>query len=323
MMLSKGRGTKMLRVILSLSLLILLIISAERAKASCFEALLLCGRTIIPSLFPFFVLSAFLTRLGLPQMLGRALAPFASRLYGISPAGASALAMGLVGGYPTGAAYIADMEKEGLIDSDEGERLIGFCNNSGPAFIVGVLGTAVFGSVSIGLRLYAVHVLSALIVGIFFRRRSRDYTPLPHRLDETDTAQALVAAVKQAVSSTLNVCGFVICFSLLLSLLDTAGLFSAFCERLAKVSWLEPAFVKAAFTGLLELGSGAGAMQGMSATPLNLSLAAAMLGWGGLSVHFQTKAVLSESKIKGTLHLTGRLLSAILAFILMYFVSVY
>ena len=46
-------------------------------------------------------------------------------------------------------------------------------------------------------------------------------------------------------------------------------------------------------------------MAGADLTPHNLALAAGVLGWGGLSVHFQTLAVLAGSKIKGTLHLTG------------------
>jgi len=100
-----------------------LIFSAKEAAAACLNALELCGRMIIPALFPFFVLSILLNRLGLPGMLGKVFAPFASRLYGISGAGASALLIGLTGGYPLGAAYIADMERQGSITASEGERL--------------------------------------------------------------------------------------------------------------------------------------------------------------------------------------------------------
>ena len=73
-----------------------LIFSAKEAAAACLNALELCGRMIIPALFPFFVLSILLNRLGLPGILGKVFAPFASRLYGISGAGASALLIGLL-----------------------------------------------------------------------------------------------------------------------------------------------------------------------------------------------------------------------------------
>ena len=136
---------------------------------------------IIPALFPFFVLSILLNRLGLPGMLGKLFAPFASRLYGISGAGASALLIGLTGGYPLGAAYIADMERQGSITASEGERLLGFCNNSGPAFIIGAVGSGVFGSVKIGLLLYAVHIfadqgrLCKLVQGYWHLFRQRNH----------------------------------------------------------------------------------------------------------------------------------------------------
>ena len=63
-------------------------------------------------------------------------------------------------------------------------------------------------------------------------------------------------------------------------------------------------------TGLFELGSGTAAMQGLRPCPESFALAAFLLGWGGLSVHFQTLGVLSESGVKGALHMAGRLMSA-------------
>ena len=290
-------------------LLIVLIISAQKIKTSCFDALILCGRLIIPSLFPFLVMSAFISKLGLPGIIGRIIAPFACKVYGISPAGASALIMGFIGGYPSGAAYIAAMEKDGIISPDEGERLIAFCNNSGPAFIVGVIGTGIFHSVKTGLVLYGVHIVSALISGLIFRAKEYSKAVPPHRLDETNTAEALVASVKQATQTIINICGFVIFFSILIAL--------------SNISALKSSFAKALISGILELGNGAAAISTLDAGPLSLSLAAGMLGWGGLSVHFQTLAVLSESKIKGSLHLAGRLISAMISFILMYALSIF
>ena len=210
-----------------------LIFSAKEAAAACLNALELCGRMIIPALFPFFVLSILLNRLGLPGMLGKLFAPFASRLYGISGAGASALLIGLTGGYPLGAAYIADMERQGSITASEGERLLGFCNNSGPAFIIGAVGSGVFGSVKIGLLLYAVHIFSALAAGLFFRNRSFCGETQPVLLESIDTGSVLAEAVKQAVASILNVCGFVLCFSVMVGLLDAQGLFSLACGFLS------------------------------------------------------------------------------------------
>lgn len=310
-----------LAVIICLCSFAALTLCSAQVIQSCRYAVELCLSLILPSLFPFFVLSILLNRLGLPGYLGRLLTPLASRVYGVTGAGASALLIGLTGGYPLGAAYIADMERSGAITAREGERLLAFCNNSGPAFIIGAVGAGAFGSGKAGLLLYLCHVLSALLTGLFFRQKDycREIPPL--QLDSVYISHALPEAVKQAMGALLNVCGFVMCFTVLVGLLDAGGAFSLVCGHLSAAFGLELQFTHAALTGVLELGSAAGALRGLAPTPLNMALAAGILGWGGVSVHFQTLAVLAGSKIKGALHFAGRLISASIGMVLAYALS--
>lgn len=290
----------------ALCALLEMILAPQQMIDSARYALRLCAELIIPSLFPFFVVSGLLNRLGFSARLAGRLSRPAARLYGISGAGATALFMGLIGGYPLGAAYIADMRRQGLISAEEGERLMGFCNNSGPAFLIGSIGAGVFGSARLGLGLYIIHILSALITGLFFRGSGRYKAQMPH-LPES-RGSALIDSVRQAAQSILSVCGFIVCFCVIIGLMDAGGFFSLFAGRLASLTGLELHAARALLSGVLELGSGIGAMRGLSPSPVNLAIAAGIVGWGGVSVHFQTYAVLAESDIKGDLHLTGRLI---------------
>ena len=124
--------------------------------------------------------------------------------------------------------------------------------------------------------------------------------------------------MKQAISAILSVCGFAVFFSVLLRLLDAGGVISALCSFLASRFAFDPRFVRAMLTGLFELGSGTAAMQGLRPCPESLALAAFLLGWGGISVQFQTLAVLAESKITGALHPAGHLMSAGFGAVLAY-----
>lgn len=302
-------------------LLAALIMNAPAAANACREGLKTCAGLLIPSLFPFFVLSGFLNQLGLPGLLGRIFAPAASRLFGVSGAGASAFLIGLLGGYPTGAAYIADMEKSGSVSGAEAERLLAFCNNSGPAFLVGAVGVGVFGSVKLGLLLYAAHVFAALCTGLLFRGKRPCGEIQDAQLDSADPALALVTAVRQAVPAMLQVCGFVLCFGVLLAVLDGGGAMTRLCKILASRFGFDARFIRAMLTGLFELGSGTAAMQGLKPGPETLALAAFLTGWGGLSVHFQTLGALTGTNVKGALHLTGRLLSAGIAALTAYVVG--
>ena len=284
-----------------------MILAPQQMIESGRYALSLCAELIIPSLFPFFVLSGLLNRLGFAAAIARQLAKPAARLYGVSGAGATAFFMGLVGGYPLGAAYIADMRRQGLISLEEAERLMGFCSNSGPAFLVGSIGAGVFGSARLGVGLYIIHVLAAAITGLFFRvdGKCRGNAPAAPR----ESGGALIESVRQAAQSILSVCGFIVCFCVIIGLLDAHGMFSLLAGQLAQITGLELHAARAALSGFLELGSGIGAMRGLAVSPANLAIAAGIVGWGGVSVHFQTYAVLADSDIKGGLHLAGRLIN--------------
>ncbi len=296
---------------------VLLVLSAlvaysGQAVESCRDGLRICAKVLIPSLFPYFVLSSALVRLGLPSIIGRTLAPFASKVYGISPAGASALCVGLLGGYPSGAGYIAQLQKSGAVTANEAERLLGFCNNSGPAFIIGAVGVGVFSSAKIGLLLYISHVLSAFISGLFFRSRNAVSYDQSIFLDETEPDLLLPECIKQAALSIISVCGFVVFFTTLSGLLDANGALSGVCGFVSEHTGAELRFVRTFLVGILELGSASGVMRGIGSGLSSVCLASFIVGWGGLSVHMQPQAMLQGSNIKGTLHLTGRLLSAAL-----------
>ena len=267
-------------------------------------ALILCAETILPSLFPFFVLSVLISRLGLPRALGRRLGGAAGRLFGVSGAGITALPVGLLGGYPMGAACVAELLARGEIDEKEAGRLLLFCSNSGPAFLISAVGAGAFASARAGFLLYAAHVGAALLTG-FLLRRPGGCRAAAEPAPAEPFAAAFPAAVRQAVSAVLTVCGFVVCFSVLLGLLESWGLFSLLGihtpERRALVS------------GFFEIGSAVGALRSLSASPAHLALAAGVLGWGGLSVHCQTAALFCDSELSLRRHALGRLCSALLS----------
>ena len=300
------------------------LIAASREVIECSRyGLRLCIELILPSLFPFFLVSVLMNRLGFPAWLGRHLAPLASRLFRVSGTCVTALFVGLTGGYPLGAACIAELIKDREIRVQEGEHLLAFCNNSGPAFLVGALGAGVFGSARIGLQLYGVHVLAALLTGILLRGKEPYHTASvegPPPLDISLT-RLLPEAVRQSVTALLNVCGFVVCFSIFTGLLEAGGLVDGISRFVCTRFPLDPQALRALLIGFWELGSGVGALRGLQPTPLHLAIASALVGWGGLSVHFQTLSVLGDLEMNSALHTAGRVLSAVFSFLLMLALS--
>ena len=124
-----------------------LVIYPNDTMTAAKDGLSLCFNIILPSLFPFFVLSSLLVELGFARYLGKFLEGLMRPLFNVSGACSLAFALGFIGGYPTGAKTAIAIYEKGLCTKTEGERLLSFCNNSGPAFILGVVGAGVFSMV--------------------------------------------------------------------------------------------------------------------------------------------------------------------------------
>lgn len=303
-----------LPILAALCALFVLITASSRVIDCASAGLRLCGELIVPSLFPFFVLSLLLGKLGFPEALGRQLSPLTEKMFHVSGNGATALLIGLTGGYPMGAAYLAELLDRGEISGREAERLLGFCNNSGPAFLVGAIGAGVFASVKAGLLLYSAHILAALSVGILLRSRDAPGAeqPLPPAAPPLPFARALSEAVRSAVPALLSVCGFVILFTVFTGLLEANGFLELFSRVLSAIMPLGMQQSRALLLGFWELGSGVGALRGLALSPASLALAAGIVGWGGVSVLFQSLAVLADQPVKTGVMLLGRILSAVL-----------
>lgn len=95
-------------IFLSGSMVLLLVCSAAAAEAVR-QGLLLCARSVVPALFPYFVVSGLFTSLGFAESAGRRLAPVTERLLGVGGAGASAFFLGLLGGYPVGGRTVGQL----------------------------------------------------------------------------------------------------------------------------------------------------------------------------------------------------------------------
>ena len=293
-----------------------LVFAPAGAIESARYGLQLCAELIVPSLLPFFAASALLIRLGVPRMLAPLLAPAAGRLWGVSGAGAAAFLAGICGGYPLGAQTVAELYGAGQVTKKEAETLLGFCNNSGPSFLIGVIGVGLFSSRTAGLLLYALHVAAAVLSGVILRRDTYGESAPVEGEDEQGFASALVDAVRQSLSALLSVCAFIVCFCVFSGMLDSLGLYRAAAALLAAPLGLQEQELRAGLIGLLELSGGIGALRGLPLTPGRFALAAFLAGWGGLSVQLQTLAVLRDTDLDTRRHFLGRLLSAALSALL-------
>jgi len=210
---------------------------------------------------------------------------------------AAPLIAGLLGGYPSGAKAVVDLYQQGSLSRQEAELLLGFCDNCGPAFLLGYVGAGVLGDAHIGIVLYGIHAFSALAVGALLCRLRKDrglaliaarpsIRPVPF-------PQAFTAAVSSALSSMLNICAFVVLFRVLTALPPVTPPFPVL--------------------GALEMVSAAAALPTGSA---GFAAAAAVVGWGGLSVHCQAMSLTAPAGLSFRWHWIGKVFQAVLSVLL-------
>lgn len=236
---------------------------------------------------------------------------------------ATALALGFVGGYPVGARTAIQIYENGQCSRTEAERMLTFCNNSGPAFILGVVGAGVFGSGTVGLLLYLTHLLASLLVGVIFRFYKPQEGPQTRRsrgpqFQATSFPKAFTQSIVGAMQSTLNICAFILFFTVFLRILAHAGilkLLGGLLSALLAPLGMDQTWAERLLTGLVEVSSGVssltdGAMSG------RLSMAAFMLGWAGVSVHCQVLAFLGDSGLSVRTYVAGKLLHGALSALL-------
>lgn len=283
-------------------MLFFLALSAQTAQFVR-QALQLCAFSVIPSLFPFFVLTGLFVSLSPPDLFPLPVSRLAGRVWGCGSDGLTVFFLGILGGYPLGARIIAQMYQSNRLSRETTGQLLLFCNNAGPAFILGMVGLGCFNSLRIGIYLYLIHVFCAALLGLLFRKKGTSPAASHSTLTPPPFAQALVSAVTSAGSSMVQICSFVVFFVTLLQLLvSLTGITHPLILGAVELT-----------NGILQLGD----------RRFDFATAAALLGWGGISVHLQTAAVLQGTPVHFLRYLCAKLAHALLSFCMALLLSLY
>ena len=300
---------------LFLLLLILFLAESERLNLWMQHSLTLCAKVLIPSLFPFLILSDLILVSGAADRLGRLLGTPVKRLLGISRESVSAVLLGMLCGFPIGAKMAISLYEEGRIGREETERLLPLCSIPSPAFLIGSAGVSLLGNRTVGILLYGINVLSACLVCLFGRLAAKiepcTESPHPchaHRLGAAQITQAITGSVQ----SMFGICAFVLAFSCVIRLLELL---------LTRLPFVTPPFVQGLLFGILELTSG---MSAAASLPRGLSfLACAIIsGWSGLSVLAQIVSLSSTRPLSFRPYLLSKIMATALNALLAGLLSV-
>lgn len=252
----------------------LLLTRADAVEKGVEVGLRLCLQSVIPSLFLFMILGNFLAAVDLSPVLFWP-ARLLCRLFRVPGEAAPVLVVALLGGYPAGALMIGQMVRQGRLGRKTGEKLLCSCVCCSPAFLTGAVGWQLFRSVHLGLLLWGCQGVAFLLTGLLASRiLPADGGDGRKRAGSSDYGDCLVKAVAGAVRSLGIICGMVLLFSVVNTLLGDIG----------------PA------AGLLEVTVGCAGLRDSSFLRA-VTLSVVYTSFGGLCVWMQVVAFLRGSGV--------------------------
>ena len=304
--------------------ILFLLVFLKNNLAAAKSGLELWANSVLPSLLPFFIATDLLSHTNVVPMCGKFFSRFMRPVFNVPGEGAFALLMGIISGYPVGAKIVANLKENKLCNKVEAERLIAFTNNSGPLFIVGTVGIGLFYNSSIGLILFCTHILSCITVGFLFRwwgkskekhLRNSEYSIESNNLSFCNLGEVLSKSIISSINTILMIGGFVVLFSIIISMLNTSHILHVLSSHVLSVLHIPEGLSLSILTGFIEVTNGLSFITELSSLSISFKLVvcAFVLGFGGFSVLLQVLSITSKADISIKPYFIGKLLQAFFA----------
>lgn len=253
---------------------------ASASSKGAFEGLKICSNIIIPSLFPFTVLTILFQKNGGLLWVGKKLNKLTCFLFKITGLQFSVILLSLIGGYPIGAKIINELYKSGDLNEKDAKKLLRFCVNPSPAFFVSAFGINILKNKTAGVILLISNLISCLTLNIIFNRNKMNICDgqKQQKTEDKSISDSFVESVFESTKIILNICAFV-------------TLFSSIAEILMPIFKNPRAY--ALFCPVLEISFG---ISNIKNSGLSTCFYSFFLAFGGISTIFQIKQAASKLK---------------------------
>lgn len=210
--LNRENYRKAISTVVCVILCFIMLFLGKEIKLGALEGIRLSSQMLIPTLFPFFVLSDYWSK-NFHIREESLTAKVFEKLFHMTPSGMIAFITGIVCGFPLGVKVACDLYHQEKINEDQLTHLCGFSNNPSIAFTICGVGLGIFGSAHIGIMLFFSCTASAVLCGVIFRQKERKqsfYTNISRQRFD------LVESIKIAGLTSITISSFVIFFSSLI-----------------------------------------------------------------------------------------------------------
>ena len=276
--------------------------------------------SLLPSLFPFFIITELLIQYGFVEIIGELSKNIMSNLFHL-PGEASFVVVGsLISGFPSSSKYINELLVNNQINEDEASYLLKFNHFSNPLFVIGTIGTLLLNNKNIGIIILIVHIITNFIIALLFRPKTNKY-----KKEKVSIVNAINRMYKKRINNNLSfseilsdsIFKTIQVLLLLLGIITTFIIINTIIQKLFNLNQIYTGII----SGLLEMTGGIKNISLLN-IPLNIkaSIITFFISFGGLSIHMQVMSILSKTKIKYFPYLLARIIHGLISGNVVYFI---
>lgn len=320
---TKSITNKTLIGLVLILIIVMLIINPKKYINSCHCGLMVWVKNVLPSLFPFLICTKILTEINFFDGFTKKLAKPTMKIFKAPKIASYVFLISIISGYPVGAKVISDLYKQNVISEKTANKLTTFCSTSGPLFILGTVGTSLFGSPLIGYIMLISHILGSILNGIIYRKKYVDDYEIDFKKSTSTNYNKIISTcMNNSITSVLLIGGFITIFYIIIDILIDLNVITTMANVLNLM--LSPFNIKvgeSVFCGLIEVTRGCISLSKSNVSNLIKCITSTgLISFGGFSIHFQALAFLSECNINTKFYfkqkLTHTFFSIIIALIL-------
>ncbi|MEG2450288.1 MAG: hypothetical protein RSB09_00995 [Clostridia bacterium] len=301
-----------------LTFISLMLIRPDFYILSARRGLSLYATTVLPALFPFFFCTTLLTKIGGVEILSKLGKKPISFLFNSPPEGAYVFFLATLSGYPTGAAMIADLYDSKKVSTKQARSIFSYSSTSGPIFMLGTVGSAIFNDFRVGIIVLVSHYLASILNGLIFRLRKKDVNAPQTFAPPLDSGDVLQDCISKSTLAMLSVGGYIVLAGMLIDTLSLIGLDATIMSHFpAETAQSILSFLY----GMIEMTRGSLACAKIENLQLATAICAFCVTFGGLSVLFQSATFMSRCKVKFYEILLMKTTQATIAFILAFLIG--
>ncbi|EKQ53989.1 MULTISPECIES: sporulation integral membrane protein YlbJ [unclassified Clostridium] len=279
-------------------------------------------KSILPTTFPFIVICNLLIYYDGIALYSKFLGPLICKPLGLSKNCSFPIVASILCGYPLGAKYSVDLYTLGYVDRDEYERLLNIASNVGPLFLIGSVAGTLLGNIYLGYILLIGSYSSIIFIGLLTKKKrtllKASSQPCP-KTEVINFGSAIKDAIQNGINTTLSIGGFIIIFSVVISLIKNNVYINIIFQQLENVLRLTPKTLYSLFLGSIEITNGCSIISTLSLSiPLKLSIISFLCSFSGLAIIAQVSSFVSVTKISYSKYITLKLIQGIFSFIVTY-----